>query len=260
MPAALLLLAFPLLAFSAEVPIEQDETITTPIYSPNAPWSRAGVAYERFAPDPRKRSDTARPGLKPRWKVIGRTLYIEGDVIGSLVDQLVMQDDPIDMVYLNSYGGVAEAGRDLARIISERGMTTIVPAGGRCSSICTLLFQAGVRRLASRDADFMYHGVRAGSVEMKTTYRDVLEREGEEAARRLFFVVWRAKAVEGTDAMFRDLEAYGAGAALRADYFSLPDEPDYFERGNPLRKPDWHMGAAQAARYGVVTELFEPVD
>ena len=240
-----------------DVPLEQDESVTPPIYSPNAPWTKAGIDYQRFRPDYRNPEHTGKPGLRPRWKVLDDTLYIDGEVIAEIADELTLDaEGRITAVVLNSYGGLVTAGQDLAENIRRRGLTTIVPARGQCSSICTLIFQAGLRRLAARDAQFMYHGARAGSMVMQTIYRDVLERDGPQAAERLFYETWASDTARRTEEMFSAIESYGASRALREDYFRLPDEPNFFERGNPLRKPDWTLSAEQAARYGVVTELF----
>lgn len=91
---------------------------------------------------------------------------------------------------------------------------------------------------------------------MQTLYRDVLERDGPEAAQLLFYETWARDALRLTDEMFSDIERYGASQQLRIDYFRLPDEPNYFQRGNPLRKPDWKLAAEEALQYGVVTKIF----
>jgi len=52
----------------------------------------------------------------------------------------------IRVVRLNSPGGRIAPATEIGRYIRKNRWTTLIPAGARCSSACTLLFSSGVRR------------------------------------------------------------------------------------------------------------------
>lgn len=65
------------------------------------------------------------------------------------------------LVELDSVGGDVAAALAIAETIRRRGLTTIVPAGARCLSACTILWFAGTRRIAHSTSVIAVH--RAGA-------------------------------------------------------------------------------------------------
>lgn len=234
----------------------------TSIRDKNAPWVKAGVDYLKFKPDINNPSDTIKPSATIRDKVIGDTLYIDGEIHPFMAEYFFDgMEGPgkarnIKTVVLNSFGGLAEAGYQVAKIIRERGITTIIPAGGTCASACTIIFQGGLVRKASRNSVMLYHGVRAGRTAMSTIYRRAVEEDGEDEAKKLFFETWYKTASEATALMFSRYEELDASPELEEFYMSLPEDPNYFENGNPLRIQDWRVSACETMKYNLVTELF----
>ena len=69
-----------------------------------------------------------------------------------------IKPDKLELV-LHSPGGIVPEAVALARRIREEGLTTRVRADGYCASSCPILFAAGVKRTASKEAWIGVHRV-----------------------------------------------------------------------------------------------------
>jgi hypothetical protein len=65
--------------------------------------------------------------------------------------------------------------------------------------------------------------------------------------------------VAGTDKQFAFYESNGVSQELRRAYYSLPDDPKWYDRNNLFRKPDLEMSAEEAFHYYLVTQLESPL-
>jgi hypothetical protein len=65
--------------------------------------------------------------------------------------------ETVRVAVLDSPGGVIYEGARLAQEFRRRGLTTYVPDGAACLSVCTLAFQGGARRVSHPGAVFGYH-------------------------------------------------------------------------------------------------------
>lgn len=233
---------------------------------------RAFAAGETLAPG-------SKPSVYPVWNVRNRVLYIDGEIHNHLWDELLMsdydrpEDEKIRHIELNSYGGLVSAGIEIAEIVRARGITTNIRENARCASICTLVYQAGVRRTAHPSATIMIHGARVGEIGMmkhadcmaaaernkngnsdpEKLYADATQEYCESILRK-----WEKENWESTRQMFSLLEKYGASPRLYQEYLKRPEAPDWFERGNLIRIENWEMRAAEALRYNIIQEIGPP--
>ncbi len=186
----------------------------------------------------------------------GDTLWVDGGIDPYLIDELrTYNTEPIKNIYLNSGGGRVEDAFELARFIRENGITTIVRKNALCASACTLLFQAGVKRMAHKRARFMYHSARRLLVSLKDQQEiqkclahpspDCLAPI-EEAEQDL---------LQTTNEMFDLYEELGASTELREDYFNMPEQKDWWVSGNYVGIQDWWLMAPTLVHYDVVTEV-----
>lgn len=82
----------------------------------------------------------------------------------------------VDTIVLNSPGGGVVAGLTVADDVFRGGFTTIIPAGARCYSACSLIFLAGASRLAI--GELGVHQVtadRIDAVEAQRAIADILD-------------------------------------------------------------------------------------
>lgn len=186
----------------------------------------------------------------------GSTLWVDGGIDPNLIDELrIYNEKPIKTIYLNSGGGKVEDAFELANFIRENKITTIVRKQAVCASACTMLFQAGVHRVAHRTARFMFHSARhllISSSQQKEIIR-CLKAPSDQCLQ----VIDEKKQglLETTHEMFDLYEEYGATPQLRQDYFSMPEEQVWWTSGNYVGLIDWWLTAQTLIQYNVVTDL-----
>lgn len=97
----------------------------------------------------------------------GDIIIISGPIIPGMEKKVESLITPkIQGVIIASPGGDLETAVKISRSIYNSQLSTLVPKHAMCYSACTLIFQAGQRRVAYGDAMFMYHS--AKEVNMKT--------------------------------------------------------------------------------------------
>lgn len=97
-------------------------------------------------------------GISPtEYKWDGRTLYLTGSIGHRTTDYIRNNKHNIDTLVLNSPGGKAQAGFEIAAILRTEGINTVVKKGDWCASACTIIFQGGKERYADKEAEFLYH-------------------------------------------------------------------------------------------------------
>lgn len=86
------------------------------------------------------------------------TAYIIGH-IGPGIRDYILSLDPkkTKRIHLYSSGGKLRQALAIAEYIRKNKIETYVGEQGKCYSACTVIFQAGVKRIAHKTATFMYH-------------------------------------------------------------------------------------------------------
>lgn len=94
-------------------------------------------------------------------------VYIINDNIHWRIAGELLTTNPktVRRMHLDSRGGKVESAILIAQYVRENNIVTYVGKDQKCYSSCTLVFQAGVQRIAHRSAMFMYH--------YATTKRDI---------------------------------------------------------------------------------------
>ncbi len=87
-----------------------------------------------------------------------KIVYIVG-WIGPPIRDYILSLDPtkIKRIHLYSKGGKIRQALAIAEFVRKNGIETYVGEQGRCYSACTIIFQAGIKRIAHKSAKFMYH-------------------------------------------------------------------------------------------------------
>jgi len=190
------------------------------------------------------------------------TFYIDGLIDGMTYDYLSYDRviDKIQRIELNSFGGDVTVAYWLAEMIRTHNITTNVRQGAICASVCTLLYQAGVNRMAHISAQFGYHGVRVGGVEMIRQYQKLCDSGAvDDAAAQSgcgqFTRKWVGLCQQSTDELFQQYQVYGASPRLYQTYSALPEETGWAKKGNCFKVVNWLLTAEEAVSYDIVQTL-----
>lgn len=190
-----------------------------------------------------------------RCQLRGHTLYIDGEINEKLVTvvEALLKRRHLLRIELNSFGGVVSSGRKLAQLIRKRGLATNVRDGARCSSICTLVFQAGVRRTAASSAQFVYHGARLMS-QGRQTFERQCETQGRQSCLKLLRS-WKRLSLKTTQQFFKEYVTYGASPLLYKEFLKQPFDSNWYDDFNLLQRKDLVLSASAAIEYGIVQAL-----
>jgi len=121
-------------------------------------------------------------------------VYIYGWIGPDLAEQIIsMNPTKIKRIELNSGGGKLNAAFTIAEFIRKNNLKTYVGEYQICASACTIIFQAGVKRIAHETAVFMYHYA--------------FDRTGPKRKKRV-------PNIKSTHLMFQRLIEYGAATEL----------------------------------------------
>ena len=86
------------------------------------------------------------------------TVFLVGEITLDVAEHITSMDPKrIKTINLYSNGGDVLSAIAIARFIRKNGIETRISKKGICYSACTMLFQAGVKRYASRSSELMYH-------------------------------------------------------------------------------------------------------
>lgn len=91
-------------------------------------------------------------------EVQGVVAHLTGDITKDLPEKIKALPDGVRVLVLTSVGGYTSPAFEAAKDIRARGLTTYVPAF--CFSACTMLFQAGSRRIIDPKGSLMFHASR----------------------------------------------------------------------------------------------------
>lgn len=99
---------------------------------------------------------TGNYNLEEECYLAGNTLHVRG-LVGFKIKNTLKNYPEIDTVDLHSPGGGVEIAIDIAEHIRSNQITTRLQDKAQCASSCTLLYQAGYKRLAHKKALLAYH-------------------------------------------------------------------------------------------------------
>ena len=173
----------------------------------------------------------------------------------SVLNRALEQLSGIDTIQLNSAGGEFYSSSKVAALkfaekIREHSITTSLREGAYCGSLCTLIYQAGAKRLAHQKSDLMYHGPQwqDKARELDTAcYSKNVDQENCEALKNEITAL--------NDEFFGLLENYGASAQLKARYMAQPRDEGWYGKGNLMQVEDLFLSAEAALSVGAVTEV-----
>ncbi len=97
-------------------------------------------------------------GAPAALSVTGRELHIDGHLTINLAEAfaaLINQHPDVNQISITSPGGRIDTALQIASIISERKLNTVVV--GECSSACTIIFLSGKTRMFDIDATLGFH-------------------------------------------------------------------------------------------------------
>jgi hypothetical protein len=195
----------------------------------------------------------------------GDALIIEGKIDSHIYDYLQYEAArvaAVRVIDLDSLGGNAEWALAIAHKIKDLGKTTLLRSQHYCASACAYIFAAGRERMASEDTWIGIHGARLGPgyfTNFEGLCFDDLEGRSAFEPRKTgcteFLNHWYKVTLASTNEAFDIMESNGVSPELRKTYFSMPDDPDWPAQMNAIRKPDWPLKAAEAAKYNLVTKV-----
>lgn len=102
---------------------------------------------------------------------------IQNDDVETMLDMLRTHEG-ITTLLLNSTGGSVWAGQEMARMVTDYELDTVVE--GECSSSCTIIFLGGVSRQLERGAKLGFHQRSWSAGSIKSYYENWREDEGWE--------------------------------------------------------------------------------
>jgi len=194
-------------------------------------------------------------------EVIGDRLIIKGHIDSHIYDYFSLEAarlKQIKVIEFNSYGGKFDVAMAVAQKIRFMHVTTKLSSGSVCASVCVLMYAAGETRVADAGTWFGIHGARL-TPGLANRFLDACY-DGAAFSPRLkscavFEAKWEPYIQKATNEWFDFYESMGVSSALRATYFALSDDPEWYEQMNLLKKPDFVLPAEEAYNLNLVTQL-----
>lgn len=123
-------------------------------------------------------------GAPAALSVTGRELHIDGHLTINLAEAftaLINKHPDVNQISITSPGGRIDTALQIASIISERKLNTVVV--GECSSACTIIFLSGKTRMFDIDATLGFHSPSVlGISDLEARFRSPELTEAYEAA------------------------------------------------------------------------------
>jgi len=201
--------------------------------------------------------------LSPR--IVGDALIIEGKIDSHIYDYLqyeAVRVAAVRVIELDSLGGNVEWALAIAHKVKDLGKTTLIRSGSYCASACAYIFAAGRERIAYEDTWIGIHGARLGAGYL-TNFQGLCfvedgkgsEFEPRKVGCQEFLDHWYGVTLASTNEAFDIMESNGVSPDLRKTYFAMPDDPQWPDEMNAIRKPDWPLRAPDALKYNLVTKV-----
>jgi hypothetical protein len=188
----------------------------------------------------------------PRCRLEGDMLYIDGAITFDMYYE-IKYNTKIKRIELNSYGGMVEAGYEIAEIVRARGIETNVRKNAKCASACTLIFQAGVKRSAHQSVRFLYHGARLRDGWLDGWWYIRTEKGRQASVDYVSTQIAEVKAE--TEKLFSLYVKYGMTPDFIDSYKAMPIADDWFTDGNFSRTENLIISAKELTKFNVVQEF-----
>lgn len=149
---------------------------------------------------------------------------IESEDVDLLLNVL-RDNEGITVLELNSTGGSVWAGREMARIVVDFGLDTIV--NGECSSSCVRIFLAGNNRQMTLGSKIGFHQPRWSAASMESYYEKWREDDGWDTPFE--FAEW---VFDDTQREFHEDLAYMIDRGVSAEFAvrskGIPNDDNWF--------------------------------
>ena len=199
--------------------------------------------------------DEVRTSLVPKCMRQGHDFYLDGLIDDDLFLEITSNETEIKTLHLNSNGGRVTAVIQIAEFIREKKINTVIRKEAHCMSACTLLFQAGIKRTAHKEAQLMYHGARY-PYQRPSVIKSVKECLDLPNKSCLSFIEKKRQRLHRkTEELFYLYTVYGATEELYEEYLTKGEDPHWIENGNYIQIENWHLRPLKALRYNIPTEV-----
>lgn len=211
-------------------------------------WGQETICHKYNTVNP-----TQEPSSGPRCRIIGDTFYLDGMVTEEMFYELRDYAPNIKHIELNSYGGLVEPAHKIAELIRSKKITTNVRKNAKCSSACTLIFQAGIKRTAHPAVRFLYHGVRLSNLwtEYWIDSRLII---GRQKSRYILAQQFEEVGLE-TEKLFAAYIELGMDPQFILNYKSLPEDPNWFANGNFTRTQNLIISSPKLINFNIVQDF-----
>ena len=153
----------------------------------------------------------------------------------------ILQNNEIDQLILNSYGGLVFAAMEMTEVIVDYELNTHV--NGVCYSSCYLLFLAGEKRSLNRLSKIGLHRAQWGPDSMRNYYLKWKDDEGFQWKDEFDFSSW---AIKDNQKDIHDDFVYQLSRGVKADFIVKTLSAENEEMWVPERK--------ELIQSGVITE------
>ncbi len=160
----------------------------------------------------------------------------------------------IKYLVLDSPGGMMHSAYAIALMVKYNNIITVIPKNGVCESACTVIFQAGKERHASKNSSLMYHGVR---IDIK-----VMDAYFEECSTitntcMIMFNALKTLVKQETLRMYHILEGYGLKHNVFLLLIKQPVDPSWLRTGNLTGYFEIRFTAEESMQHNAVTHIKE---
>ena len=174
--------------------------------------------------------------------VTGRELHIDGHLTINLAEAftaLINKHPDVNQISMTSPGGRIDTALEIASIISERKLNTVVV--GKCSSACTIIFLSGKTRMFDLDATLGFHSPSVlGLSDTEARVRSPELTDVYEAAGLSGAFISQALRTASTTMWYPSddilIEAGAVNSFTKARFkYELEQQVEYFRTNGPLK-------------------------
>ena len=174
--------------------------------------------------------------------VTGRELHIDGHLTINLAEAftaLINKHPDVNQISMTSPGGRIDTALQIASIISERKLNTVVV--GKCSSACTIIFLSGKTRMFDIDATLGFHSPSVlGLSDTEARVRSPELTDVYEAAGLSGAFISQALRTASTTMWYPSddilIEAGAVNSFTKARFkYELEQQVEYFRTNGPLK-------------------------
>ena len=156
------------------------------------------------------------------------------------------------ILILNSSGGEFDLAEWMALIVHRMNMTVIVTE--KCESSCTLVYQAGTKRIITPEAILLYHPLRYPAAFMDQYLIDCAEWTTDNKCEDRFEYM-KLRIVKHNLYYFFLLEYYGASKEIFKTIQKQKIDPNWLYKGNLIGYKDLIITPKDSIKYNISQEV-----